>query len=100
MNKSVIGLERTRTTAEQQIFHRNRGAKHLLYQEYLRSGEGKSFQCWLPFSPTHKCPEKSLKVTILAEDECMGEEEDKGVQEAAEGAEVHFLKTTVPYLQP
>ncbi|KAK7247608.1 hypothetical protein RIF29_42494 [Crotalaria pallida] len=54
---------------------RNRGAKHLPYQEYLKRREaGRCFRCGGQFGPGHRCPEKSLRITILAEDEMLNEE--------------------------
>lgn len=53
----------------------NRGTKNLPYAEYVkRRAEGRCFQCGLSFGPGHRCPEKSLRVVILAEDEAVTSE--------------------------
>ncbi|WVZ14135.1 hypothetical protein V8G54_011701 [Vigna mungo] len=52
-----------------------RGVRNLPYHEYVkRREEGRCFRCGGQFSPGHRCPERSLRVTILGEDE----EEDLG----------------------
>lgn len=52
-----------------------RGVRNLPYHEYLkRREEGHCFRCGGQFGPGHRCPERSLRVTILGEDE----EEDLG----------------------
>ena len=44
--------------------------KSIPYQEYVRRREqNRCFHCNMPFSPGHRCQEKSLRVIILAEDE-------------------------------
>lgn len=57
--------------------NRGRGARNLPYSEYLkREEEGRCFRCGGPFSPGHHCPERSLRVLILGEDE-EGETEEE-----------------------
>ncbi|KOM40684.1 hypothetical protein LR48_Vigan04g088200 [Vigna angularis] len=56
-----------------------RGVRNLPYHEYLkRREEGRCFRCGGQFGPGHRCPESSLRVLILGEDE----EEDPGENEA------------------
>lgn len=51
-------------------FSRNKGARQLPYAEFLkRKEEGRCFRCGLAFGFGHKCPEGSLRITILGEDE-------------------------------
>jgi len=60
---------------------KNRAVRNLPYPEYLkRREEGRCFHCGGAFGPGHRCPEKSLRVVILAEDEenSEGREEDGG----------------------
>lgn len=50
--------------------------KHLSYQELMdRKNKGLCFKCWEKFHPLHQCPEKSLRLVI------MGDEEDEGQAE-------------------
>lgn len=78
---------------------RGKGTRHLPYPEYVRRRDkGLCYHCGLAFGTGHRCPEKSLRVVILAEDEELndageivaletetGEEEpvDKGTPEAS-----------------
>ena len=46
---------------------KNRAVRNLPYPEYLkRREEGRCFHCGGAFGPGHRCPEKSLRVVILA----------------------------------
>ena len=50
--------------------YRNRATRHIPYPEYVRRREeGRCFRCGQPYSPTHRCPERKLRVLILGEDE-------------------------------
>lgn len=50
--------------------NRGRLVRNLPYPEFLkRKEEGRCFRCGGPFAPGHHCPEKSLRVVLLAEDE-------------------------------
>ncbi|XP_017413041.2 uncharacterized protein LOC108324610 [Vigna angularis] len=61
-----------------------RGVRMLPYPEYIkRREEGRCFQCGGPYSPGHRCAERSMRVMILAEE---GEEE--GVEEKIEMVEM------------
>lgn len=47
-----------------------RNVKDLPCAEYVkRKEEGRCFRCGGPFGPGHRCPERSLRMLILAEDE-------------------------------
>ncbi|WVY92568.1 hypothetical protein V8G54_031656 [Vigna mungo] len=60
---------------------RGRGIRKLPYPEYVRRREeGLCFHCGGPYSPGHCCPEKSLRVVIMGEDE-IGDEEEEGGEE-------------------
>jgi len=49
---------------------RNKGARTLPYQEYIkRREEAKCFHCGGPYSYGHHCPDKNLRVIIGREDE-------------------------------
>ncbi|KOM39221.1 hypothetical protein LR48_Vigan03g260300 [Vigna angularis] len=49
---------------------RGRNSRNLPYPEILQQREeGRCFRCGGAFSPGHQCPEKSLRVVLLAEDE-------------------------------
>jgi hypothetical protein len=55
--------------------HRDRGFTHLSYNELMeRKKLGLCFKCKGPYSKTHQCPEKHLRVLIMDDDE-EGEEE-------------------------
>lgn len=57
-----------------------RGVRNLPYSEYLkRREEGKCFTCGGPFRPGHRCPERGLRMLILAEEE--KESENEGEEE-------------------
>lgn len=59
-----------RTGESNSAVSRNRGTRTLPYAEFVkRRDEGKCYQCGLPFGTGHRCPEKNLRVIILAEDE-------------------------------
>lgn len=59
-----------RTGKNSSAASRNRGTRTLPYAEFVkRRDEGKCYQCGLPFGTGHRCPEKNLRVIILAEDE-------------------------------
>lgn len=54
---------------------RGKGTRHLPYPEYVkRRDEGRCYHCGLAFGSGHRCPEKSLRVVILAEDEQINDE--------------------------
>ncbi|KOM38970.1 hypothetical protein LR48_Vigan03g235200 [Vigna angularis] len=56
-----------------------RNTRNLPYSEFLkRRKEGRCFRCGGLFGPGHHCPERSLRMTILAEDE---EEETKELRQ-------------------
>lgn len=47
-----------------------RGVRTLPYQEYMkRREEGRCFHCGGPYSPGHRCAERSIRVMILAEED-------------------------------
>ncbi|KOM50008.1 hypothetical protein LR48_Vigan08g083500 [Vigna angularis] len=49
---------------------RGRSVRNLPYSEFIkRREEGKCFRCGGPFSPGHRCPERGLRMLILAEEE-------------------------------
>jgi hypothetical protein len=55
--------------------HRDRGFTHLSYNEIMeRRRKGQCFKCKGPFSQTHQCPEKYLRVLIVDDDVAEGEE--------------------------
>lgn len=57
--------------------NRGRMVRNLPYPEFLKTKEeGRCFRCGGPFGPGHHCPEKSLSVIILTEDE-QGADEEK-----------------------
>ncbi|WVZ01013.1 hypothetical protein V8G54_027082 [Vigna mungo] len=57
--------------------NRGRGTRNLPYAEYLKwEEESRCFRCGGPFSSGHHCPERSLRVLILGEDE-EGETEEE-----------------------
>lgn len=57
---------------------RGRNTRNLPYSEFLkRREEGRCFGCGGPFSLGHHCPERSLRMVILVEDE---DEEMEGVE--------------------
>ncbi|WVZ18213.1 hypothetical protein V8G54_005535 [Vigna mungo] len=50
--------------------NRGRTVRNLPYPEFLkRKEEGRCYRCAGPFAPGHSCPEKSLRILLLAEDE-------------------------------
>ncbi|XP_017420235.1 uncharacterized protein LOC108330249 [Vigna angularis] len=50
--------------------NRGRAVRNLPYPKFLqRKEEGRCFRCGCPFAPGNRCPEKSLRVLLLAEDE-------------------------------
>lgn len=54
---------------------RGKGARHFPYPEYVRRrDEGRCYHCGLAFGSGHKCPEKSLRLVILTEDEQLNDE--------------------------
>lgn len=73
-----------------------RAGRNLSYHEYVDKREkGFCFRCDQPYTPLHKCAVKSLRVTILAEDELpevnegdntneVIEEESSGIQHTIE----------------
>lgn len=68
---------------------RNRGTRNLPYQKYLRRREAKlCYRCEGPFAAGHKCPEKNLRLIILAEDEVVNEEGELVCLEAKRNKEV------------
>ena len=47
---------------------RDRGFQHLSYQELMdRKQKGLCFKCKGPFSPTHQCPDKHLRILLVDE---------------------------------
>lgn len=59
---------------------KGRGQRNLSYQEFIkRRDEGNCFRCGGQFGHGHQCPERSLRVVILGEDE--EEEPDYVVEE-------------------
>ncbi|KOM33114.1 hypothetical protein LR48_Vigan01g267000 [Vigna angularis] len=69
----------------------NRGLQMLPYPEYLkRREEGPCFHCGGPYSPGHRCAERSLKVMILGADD----DEAEGA-EAEEEAEQRCMELSV-----
>ncbi|KOM41166.1 hypothetical protein LR48_Vigan04g136400 [Vigna angularis] len=57
--------------------NQGRNVRDLLYAEYVkRRLEGRCFRCGGPFGPGHHCPERSLQMLILAEDEESSREEE------------------------
>ncbi|WVZ18618.1 hypothetical protein V8G54_005940 [Vigna mungo] len=57
---------------------RGRGSQNLPYSENIRRrDEGLCFHCGGPFSPGHRCPERSLRVVIMGEDKTDGDEEGR-----------------------
>jgi hypothetical protein len=55
--------------------HRDRGFTHLSYNEIMeRRRKGQCFKCKGPFSQTHQCLEKYLRVLIVDDDVAEGEE--------------------------
>jgi hypothetical protein len=55
--------------------HRDRGFTHLSYNEIMeRRRKGQCFKCKGPFSQTHQCPEKHLRVLIVDDDVAEGDE--------------------------
>nr|KYP56676.1 Retrovirus-related Pol polyprotein from transposon 297 family [Cajanus cajan] len=49
---------------------RPRGTRNLPYREYIKHREeNRCFHCGLAFGPGHRCPEKNLRVIILADEE-------------------------------
>lgn len=56
--------------------NRNKGIRNFSYQEFVRRDDKLCFQCGGPFGTGHKCPEKSIRVMILAEDEQINEKGD------------------------
>jgi hypothetical protein len=57
--------------------HRDRGFTHLSYNELMeRKKLGLCFKCKGPYSKTHQCPDKHLRVLIVDDDE-EGEEEGR-----------------------
>ncbi|XP_052723768.1 uncharacterized protein LOC128193723 [Vigna angularis] len=68
-------VERTFSNAQ------GRNVRDLPYAEYVkRREEGKCFRCGGPFGPGHRCPERGLRMLILAEDEEPGGEEEVEVE--------------------
>lgn len=60
------------------VNNRERTVRNLPYAEFVkRREEGRCFRCGGPFGPGHRCPERSLLMTILAEDEEDEEEEEE-----------------------
>ncbi|KOM49767.1 hypothetical protein LR48_Vigan08g059400 [Vigna angularis] len=58
-----------------------RNIRDLPYAEYVkRREEGRCFRCGGPFGPGHRCPERGLRMLILAEDEEPGGEEEVEVE--------------------
>lgn len=56
-----------RTGENNSTVSRNRGTHTLPYTEFVkRKEEGKCYQCGLLFGTGHRCPEKNLRVIILA----------------------------------
>ena len=50
--------------------NRGRTVRNLPYPEFLkRREEGRCYRCGGPFAPGHRCPERSLRILLLAEDE-------------------------------
>ena len=67
---------------------RNRGVRTLPYAEYTkRRNEGRCYHCGLAYSPGHRCPEKSLRIVILAEDEQINDEGEITLLEREKGTE-------------
>jgi hypothetical protein len=55
--------------------HRDRGFTHLSYNELMeRKRKNLCFKCKGPFSKTHQCPDKHLRVLIVDDDDEGGEE--------------------------
>ena len=51
-------------------FSRNRGTQTIPYAEYVkRRDEERCYHCGNAFGPGHRCPEKTMRVLILAMDE-------------------------------
>lgn len=69
------------------------------YQEFLKRKEkGLCFRCGQNYSPMHKCPSKSLRVTILAEDEGIPTDINPSVEEEQrEWAEEHVKRQFQPF---
>lgn len=58
--------------------NKNRGTRNLQYPGNIqRREEGRCFHCSGPYNPSHKCPDKNIKVLIMVEneEEVEGEEE-------------------------
>lgn len=54
---------------------RSRGVRNLPHPKYnRRREEGRCFHCGGAYSLGHRCPDKNLKVVILAEDEKEGDD--------------------------
>jgi len=65
------GKEETKNGVE-----RNRGIKHLSYQELMeKKAKGLYFRCGEKFHPMHQCSEQQLWLLVLGEDEVIEEKE-------------------------
>lgn len=49
--------------------YRDRGVRHLLYQELLERRKNLCFKCGGPFHARHQCPDKQLRIMVIDEDD-------------------------------
>lgn len=76
--------------------NRNRGTRSLPYHEYIRRREeNRCFHCGLAFAPRHCCPEKNLRVIILADEESVDSESPSAEEEDTINTDCNWLDLSI-----